>query len=178
MVPAIRGLAEHRVLLLMDGIPITSERRIGTSASFINTNDIDRIEVNRGPYSVFFGSGAVGGIINVVTKTPSPQAPVGGKIRLGYNTVRNERAGTFILSGTKGKYGFLIDVNGKKAEDYAAPSGKMLQSRYSDYYIFKNNILYQNVSHRKSAKRTLKGARSPIAKLSKLFFRKHLTKCV
>ena len=45
MVPAIRGLAEHRILLLVDGVRITSERRIGASASFVSLGDIDRVPV-------------------------------------------------------------------------------------------------------------------------------------
>ncbi len=154
MVPAIRGLAEHRILLLLDGIRITSERRIGASASFINLNNIDHIEVNRGPYSVFYGSGAVGGIINVVTKSPEAYAPLRGSFQLSYNTVKNERAGSANLSGSLGQFGFMLGVNGKKADDYSAPSGKIEQSRYSDYDILlkvnregENSLLYMTVFH-------------------------------
>ena len=133
MSPAIRGLAEHRILLLIDGVRITSERRIGASASFINLNNIDHIEVNRGPYSVFHGSGAIGGIINIVSKTPSPGSPFTGKFNLSYNTVRQERAGSANISGSLGKFGLMLAVNGKKADDYKAPSGTVGMSRYSDY---------------------------------------------
>jgi len=145
MVPAIRGLAEHRILLLIDGVPITSERRIGASASFINLNNIDHIELNRGPYSVFYGSGAIGGIINMVTKSPAVNAPLGGKFQFGYNTVRKERAASFSLTGSRGKFGFEIGVNGKKADDYSSPSGKIEQSHYSDYdFIFKLSQEWRN----------------------------------
>jgi len=133
MVPAIRGLAEHRILILVDGVRLTSERRIGASASFINLSDIDRIEVNRGPYSVFHGSGAIGGIINIVTKSPAANAPFRGNVQLGYNTARKERAASVNLSGSRGKFGFMMGVNGKKAGDYSSPTGIIEQSHYSDY---------------------------------------------
>jgi outer membrane receptor protein involved in Fe transport len=140
MSPAVRGLAEHRVLLLVDGVRITSERRIGANASFINLQNIDRIEVNRGPYSVFYGSGAVGGIINIITKSPSPYTPLSGNFYLSYNTVRQERAGSLNLSGSLDKYGWMININGKKADDYSSPEGVIDQSRYSDYdVLFKIN---------------------------------------
>lgn len=140
MSPAVRGLAEHRVLLLVDGVRITSERRIGASASFINLQNIDRIEVNRGPYSVFYGSGAVGGIINIITKSPSPYTPLSGNFYLGYNTVKQERAGSMSLSGSLDKYGWMFNINGKKADDYSSPDGVIEQSRYSDYdFLFKIN---------------------------------------
>jgi outer membrane receptor protein involved in Fe transport len=133
MAPAIRGLAEHRVLLLVDGVRITSERRIGASASFINLGDIDRVEINRGPYSVFYGSGAVGGIINIITKSPSPDSPLTGDFYLSYNTNRSERAGAAALSGSLGKWGIMFGANAKKADDYSSPSGPVTWSRYSDY---------------------------------------------
>jgi outer membrane receptor protein involved in Fe transport len=140
MVPAIRGLAEHRILLLVDGVRITSERRIGASASFVNLGDIDRVEINRGPYSVFYGSGAVGGIINIITKSPAPYSPLKGDFHLSYNTVRNERAGTATFSGSLGKWGMMFGGSGKIAEDYSAPSGLIEWSRYSDYdLMFKIN---------------------------------------
>ena len=154
MVPAIRGLAEHRILLLLDGVRITSERRLGASASFINLNNIDHIEVNRGPYSVFYGSGAVGGIINVVTKSPEAYAPLKGSFQLSYNTVKNERVGSANFSGSLGQFGFMLGVNGKKADDYTAPSGKIDQSEYSDYDILfkinrkkKDSQIYLTVFH-------------------------------
>lgn len=154
MVPSIRGLAEHRILLLLDGIRITSERRIGASASFINLNNIDHIEVNRGPYSVFYGSGAIGGIINVVTKSPEVNAPLKGSFQFSYNTVKDERAGSANISGSLGQFGFMLGVNGKKADDYTAPSGKVDQSEYSDYDILlkmnrtgKDSQLYMTVFH-------------------------------
>jgi outer membrane receptor protein involved in Fe transport len=140
MAPAIRGLAEHRILLLVDGVRITSERRIGATASFVNLGDIDRVEINRGPYSVFHGSGAVGGIINIITKSPSPFSPLKGDFHLSYNTVRNERAATGTLSGSLGKWGLMFSANGKFADDYSAPSGKIEWSRYEDYdLMFKIN---------------------------------------
>jgi outer membrane receptor protein involved in Fe transport len=140
MVPAIRGLAEHRILLLVDGVRITSERRIGASASFVSLGGIDRIEINRGPYSVFHGSGALGGIINIITKSPSPGSPLKADFSLGYNTVRNERAGSASFSGSLGKWGLMFGVNGKNADDYSSPSGKVEWSRYQDYdLMFKIN---------------------------------------
>jgi iron complex outermembrane receptor protein len=149
MVPTIRGLAEHRIILLLDGIRITSERRIGASASFINLNNIDHIEVNRGPYSVFYGSGAVGGIINIVTKSPEANTPFKGSFQLGYNSV-----GSANISGSLGQFGVMLGINGKMADDYSAPSGKVEQSQYSDYdLLFKvnrereNSLLYMTVFH-------------------------------
>ncbi len=156
MAPSIRGLAEHRVLLLIDGIRITSERRIGPSASFVNLNDIARLEINRGPYSVFHGSGAIGGIVNIITKSPPQDKPLSGNFTMGYNTARRERAGSASLAGSLGKWGAMFSANSKKADDYQSPGDTVDWSRYSDYNLMfkinrnsRNARIYATVFHYK-----------------------------
>ncbi len=48
-VPAIRGMARGRALLLIDGARVTSERRVGPSATFMDTTALEGIDVSRGP---------------------------------------------------------------------------------------------------------------------------------
>ena len=66
-------------LMLIDGVP-TSSYGSGSSGNFseLNSDNISRIEVVKGPSSALYGSNAIGGVINVITKDPSstPQARV------------------------------------------------------------------------------------------------------
>lgn len=70
--PIIRGLTGNQVLLLIDGIRLNNAiYRFGPN-QYLNTIDIEqveRIEVIRGPGSVLFGSDALGGVINIITKS-------------------------------------------------------------------------------------------------------------
>ncbi len=70
--PILRGLIGNQVLLLIDGVRLNNAiYRLGPN-QYLNTidiNSIERIEVIRGPGSVLFGSDALGGIINIVTKS-------------------------------------------------------------------------------------------------------------
>jgi hemoglobin/transferrin/lactoferrin receptor protein len=59
-VPAIRGLAQARSLLLIDGARVTAERRIGPSATFLDPFILESVEVARGPGAVSYGSDAFG----------------------------------------------------------------------------------------------------------------------
>ncbi|MFC1845085.1 TonB-dependent receptor plug domain-containing protein, partial [Thermodesulfobacteriota bacterium] len=63
--------------VLVDGIPTTSS---GTGSSGqiseLNSRNIERIEVIKGPASALYGSNAIGGIINIITKDPSPEPEV------------------------------------------------------------------------------------------------------
>jgi len=72
--PFIRGLTGPQTLLLIDGIRLTNSTfRSGPNQNFASIDPamIDRIEVVRGPQSVLWGSDAIGGVINVVTRSAS-----------------------------------------------------------------------------------------------------------
>ena len=75
-VPAIRGLARGRTLLLIDGARVTSERRVGPSATFLDPAVLEGIDVARGPGSVAYGSDALGGVISMRTRSVEADAPL------------------------------------------------------------------------------------------------------
>lgn len=65
--PSIRGLARRRVLVLLNGSRMTSDRRVGTSASLIPPGLVRRVEIARASSSVIYGSDAMGGVVNLFT---------------------------------------------------------------------------------------------------------------
>jgi outer membrane cobalamin receptor len=69
----IRGAYSSQILVLLDGIRMNSSRDGGFDLSLIpvSVEDIERIEIVRGPGSALYGSDAVGGVINIITKKPS-----------------------------------------------------------------------------------------------------------
>ncbi len=89
--PIIRGLKRDQVLVLVDGVRINALQPPGRGslASYVNIDMIERIEVIRGPSSVLYGSGAMGGVINIITRggdfTADPE--LNGWSRLGYTSV-------------------------------------------------------------------------------------------
>ena len=62
---SIRGVSRQRVRTLFSGAPIVGERRAGVSASFLDPLLMDGVEVVRGPSSTYYGSGALGGVVQV-----------------------------------------------------------------------------------------------------------------
>jgi hemoglobin/transferrin/lactoferrin receptor protein len=69
--PFIRGLTGQQVLILVDGIRLSNATfRAGPNQYFnlVDPNMVDRVEVLRGPGSVQWGSDAIGGVINIVTR--------------------------------------------------------------------------------------------------------------
>lgn len=64
----VRGASSSQVLTMIDGRPVNTPRDGQTDFNQISLSNIDRIEVLRGPASNIYGSGAIGGVINVITK--------------------------------------------------------------------------------------------------------------
>jgi len=66
--PSIRGSFANQVLVMIDGVRLNSARGDGVDLSDIPAQIIDRIEIVRGGSSALYGSDAMGGVINVITK--------------------------------------------------------------------------------------------------------------
>lgn len=136
VVPNIRGLSRRRVLIMIDNARVTSDRRTGPNASFVNPADIDKIEVLRSPSSVFYGSDAVGGVIHIFTKKSSMRERIEGKINMKYGTINQEKSLGLSIQGNKGKTGFYLSIRGEDAENYSSPLGKVLQSYFTSTSLF------------------------------------------
>ncbi len=65
----IRGSTSSDVLVLFDGLPRTSKYGI-TNLNNFPVEDVERIEIVRGPMSALYGADASGGVVNVITKAP------------------------------------------------------------------------------------------------------------
>jgi len=75
---SIRGSSPQQVLVLIDGIPLNATAQFGVNLSTITLDEVERVEILRGPYSAIYGN-ALGGVIQVVTRIdPRPQAAGGG----------------------------------------------------------------------------------------------------
>jgi hemoglobin/transferrin/lactoferrin receptor protein len=70
--PVIRGAYGSRTLVLVDGERLNDHREVvdfaGVSMSLVDVNEIQRVEVLNGPSSVLYGSDAMAGVINIITK--------------------------------------------------------------------------------------------------------------
>lgn len=75
--PFIRGLTGKQVLLLVDGVRLNNSFYRAGPHQYLNTvdpNTIERIEIIRGPASVLYGSDALGGVVNLITRVPQAMA--------------------------------------------------------------------------------------------------------
>ncbi len=104
---SIQGLDNDYVLVLVDGERLVGETRGNVNFNRIAASDIKRIEIVNGASSVLYGSNAIGGVINIITKNVSK--PVEGEIKSRYT-----HSGTWHHSLSTGlkKERFSCKING------------------------------------------------------------------
>ena len=66
----LRGTESDHTLVLRNGVRLNSDANGVASNSFLDTTEIQKIEILKGPASVLYGSNAIGGVVHIITKTP------------------------------------------------------------------------------------------------------------
>ncbi|HEY5802228.1 MAG TPA: TonB-dependent receptor [Lysobacter sp.] len=125
--PIVRGFDGARVQVLSDGLGSGDVSTVSVDhAVSVEPFLADQIEVLKGPATLLYGSGAIGGAVNVVDGR-IPEAvtdePIQGRAELRGNTVNDEKTGMFRLDGTSSGGGFVFHVDGLHREtgDYDIP---------------------------------------------------------
>lgn len=86
----LRGGSSAQVLVLIDGVKINSPSTGSVDISGIAASDIERIEIIKGPQSTLYGSEAMAGVINIITRQGADQPKVSLTTEAGsYRTVKN-----------------------------------------------------------------------------------------
>lgn len=112
----LRGTSHGQTLILVDGVRISSATLGATSIQYLDPEQIDRIEVVRGPRSSLYGSEAIGGVIQIFTKRGAADARPMVKIGYGSDNSRETLVG---ISGQKGttRYNFSANYSGTDGID-------------------------------------------------------------
>ncbi|MBO6523276.1 MAG: TonB-dependent receptor [Balneolaceae bacterium] len=106
----VQGFESDYTLILIDGQPLVGRVRGAMDISRINTSNIQQIEIVKGPSSALWGSDALAGVINIITKKPNEA--ISGNAFTQYGSRASYNGGATIsfnknkLSGTAG---FVID---------------------------------------------------------------------
>lgn len=125
---SIRGSESRHVLIMVDG------KRLGGEAAYNSANawdvdrirmeDVERVEIIRGPAGALYGSDAMGGVINVITKTPDKTT---ADINYEYGWYEDGKGagykGNLYLQGAEGNYSYKINAGLNKNRPYLDPKG-------------------------------------------------------
>lgn len=122
-VVSIRGIVggeQGRILVLQNGIPINKSDGGSVNWNRINVNNIQKIEIFKGPGSSIYGSNAMGGVINIITKK-NTQKGIHGFSTIDYGTYntfsQNVSIGGKLSEGVKGIY-WNLSANNRSSDGY------------------------------------------------------------
>ena len=126
--PMIRGQRGQRILLLEDGMRLNNSRRqqdFGEIPALVDADQLTRIEIVRGPASVLYGTDAIGGVINLITRSPRMDGPekLSGRMGYQYGGAGGVSKTTANFGGRSGKWAFDLGGSARVAGDYDAPAG-------------------------------------------------------
>lgn len=139
--PVIRGLYGTRILVLVDGERLNDQRDIadfaGVSMSLVDPNEIHRVEVVNGPTSVLYGSDAMAGVVNIITKRNrfSDVITPTGRYSGRYSTVDEQHSNRIDLGVEGPFYSLSVGYQYREAEnEYKLPDG--WQDEDARYQVF------------------------------------------
>lgn len=118
----MRGESGSRALIMVDGMKISEQKSMDGAPLLIDPNTIERIEVIKGPASILYGSEAIGGVVNIITKKGGKK-PIQGTLSALYDSSNSSYSTSasiygdyngfyYRLEGTKTDAGKRIDSDG------------------------------------------------------------------
>ncbi len=121
---SIRGVSRHRVTTTILDARLAGDRRAGVSVSFIDPFLFGSVDVLKGPSTVYYGSGSLGGVVRI-----SPRRFSGHSLELGYRSQGN----SFYTATGWGDENWSIGFVRKESGDSHAPDGSSISSHFTQY---------------------------------------------
>ncbi|EGM5180026.1 TonB-dependent receptor plug domain-containing protein, partial [Escherichia coli] len=127
----IRGEASSRVLILIDGQEVTYQRagdNYGVGL-LIDESALERVEIVKGPYSVLYGSQAIGGIVNFITKKGGNKL-ASGVVKAVYNSATAGWEESIAVQGSIGGFDYRINGSYSDQGNRDTPDGRLPNTNY------------------------------------------------
>ncbi|SFM63711.1 TonB-dependent receptor [Halopseudomonas yangmingensis] len=138
--PVLRGLSKESIVLLVDGNRLNSAQPQGAIASLVELGLLERVEVVKGPGSVLHGSGALGGVVNLLTPEPdfNHQGQLEGRVAAGWSSVDRGRQAAALLQTGNDRQALVLGAALRRLEDYKGADGRVADTGYdSQSLLFK-----------------------------------------
>jgi hemoglobin/transferrin/lactoferrin receptor protein len=129
----VRGFNEDRLVILVDGNRVETATDLTASLSMIDVNDIERVEVIKGAQSSLYGTGAMGGIVNIITKQGhfAPKPYVSGNVISGFASVNRLFSNHASVSAGSRKWFLNLGGTYAKAGNLRTPDGILPNSQFT-----------------------------------------------
>jgi iron complex outermembrane recepter protein len=136
--PIIRGLDGPRVLIAQNGLDVGDASRVGPDhVVATESSTVKQIEVLRGPATLFYGSGAIGGVVNVVDNRVPQIVEHTKEFKVTYGSVADQFEASAVLNGGIGlssgaEIAWHFDAFYRDSGDYKVPGNPINESAAHD----------------------------------------------
>ena len=107
---SLRGSTDSQVLVLLDGQRLNNSQNASVDFSTIPVEFVDKIEIVKGGHSAFYGTNAVGGVINIISKSSPVDQKISAGIKSGVGSW-NSQFHTVNMSQQIGKFNYFAVLN-------------------------------------------------------------------
>jgi vitamin B12 transporter len=141
----MRGATPNQTLILIDGVPVRKQDFSGAAAlEHILPDQIDHIEIVRGNVSAIYGSGAIGGVIQIFTKHGAGQPALNLTAEAGSRGTFNLNGG---VSGQAGDTRYALSLTRFKTDGFSANNTQQYPNENPDKDGDKNTSLTASLAH-------------------------------
>lgn len=134
----IRGAEANHTLVMIDGVLANQPGTGEFDFALLSADQIERIEIIRGPQSGIYGSGAIGGVVNIVTR--SGKGPPTGSVWSEIGSFKTVEGGVSVSGGTDKAHG-LMSYSVRQANGFnIAPEGSETDAFQRRNFLFKGGI--------------------------------------
>jgi len=162
--PRIRGLESNRILILVDGERLnnarTSTGNSGIEIGLVNVDGIETVEVVRGAGSVLYGTDALAGTINLITRD-APQRGgdrfrFGGSVNGYYSSNESGRRGNLALTGSDKRIAFRVSQSLERYANYKSGDTTGVSNTGPTFGFVSKDEVGNSQSHGSSTQVTLR----------------------
>jgi iron complex outermembrane recepter protein len=115
---SLRGLSTTRTLILLDGLqPVQNGNSQGVNWLTVFNEDVERVEVVPGAFGALYGSNAIGGVINVITKRPS-ERELTVRLRKGFGDASGENPSIYFRDRIWRGLGIVAGISYNNRDGY------------------------------------------------------------
>ncbi|WP_226703574.1 TonB-dependent receptor [Microbulbifer elongatus] len=128
--PVIRGQSANRVKVLSDNLDVADASNTSSDhAASVEPLLAERIEILRGPAALRYGSGAIGGVVNILDGRIPTEVPeeMEGAVEMRHDTANSQDAGVFRLTGGAGNVAWYLDGVYRDNDDTQIPGLAILE---------------------------------------------------
>jgi iron complex outermembrane receptor protein len=140
--PVIRGLSMNDILVMNNGVRIENYQYSENHPLGIDGNNVERVEIIKGPASLLYGSDAIGGVINFIKEKPAPVGEILGDYRMQLHSNTLGMHNSIGLKGTSKNLFGGFRFGNKTHADYLQGGGDYVPNSRFNEMTFNANTGY------------------------------------